>query len=163
METSNENDILPSLGIIGRLDESIRSRLGQAGEFTTAPVGFYVAKQGQPHNALAVILEGKLSVSTHAHGDIVKLANLGPGETVGEMSIIDPQKASADVVVVDSPAKLWTISGDALEKLVQHDPVTGYKILKVLATELCRRLRHNSEVMLRREETRRDRFFDMDY
>jgi len=36
-------------------------------------------------------------------------------------------------------------------------------VLMVLAKELCHRLRHNSDSMLRREETMRDHYRDMDY
>lgn len=154
---------LPTHGLIGQLSPELRKRFEAVGKFVTVKPGTHVAVQGDPHHALAVIIDGKLSVSCHAHGDVIRLAELGPGETVGEMSVIDPQRASADVTVVGRPARLWKVSGEAFDAFVEQDPAAGYQIMKVLATELCRRIRHNSDSMLRRAEATRDRFLDMDY
>jgi CRP-like cAMP-binding protein len=154
---------LPSKGLLGRLDPGLRRRFQAVGEFETLKPGARVAIQGAPHHTLSVIIDGKLSVTCHRHGDVVKLAELGPGETVGEMSIIDPQASSADVTVVGKPARLWKVSEEAFETFVDNDPAAGYEILKVLAAELCRRIRHNSDALLRREEASKDKFLDMDY
>ena len=92
----------------------------------------------------------------------MQVAELGPGHTVGEMNLIDPHKASADVVVVE-PASVWTISEEAFRQFVDQDPRAGYAILKLLSRELCRRLRHNNESMLKQIETTRAHFRDNDY
>ena len=56
-----------------------------------------------------------------------------------------------------------TISTEAFRQFAEEDPAKGYAVLMVLAKELCHRLRHNSDSMLRREETMRDHYRDMDY
>jgi CRP-like cAMP-binding protein len=162
MNDSSPNT-LPAIGLIANLPEAIRVHLGTAGRFATLPVGAYLATQGQPHHELTVVLSGKLSVSVHAHGDTVQLATLGPGETVGEMNIIDPHPASADVVVVGEPARVWMIAEKDFDAFVERDPAAAFVIMKLLARELCYRLRKNSETMLRQIETTRAHFVDLDY
>ena len=54
--------------------------------------------------------------------------------------------------------KTWrrddTAFTEAFRQFAEEDPAKGYAVLMVLAKELCHRLRHNSDSMLRREETR---------
>ena len=162
METNIEYDTLPAIGRLKDLDEAIRHELAMAGQFEKLEVGTFLARQGQAHHALSVVLSGKVSVSCHAHGDYIQLATLGPGETVGEMNIIDPHKASADVAVVER-AIIWTITETEFEALVERNPRTGYRILKFLGRQLCQRLRVSSEKMLRQAEATRNYFLDQDY
>ncbi|CAN5295854.1 cyclic nucleotide-binding domain-containing protein [soil metagenome] len=154
---------LPDYGVIGDLAPEIRQSLASRGKFETLNSGHAVITQGQPHGSFSVVLSGKLRVSVHAHGDLVVLAEFKPGEIVGEMCVIDPQNASADVVVSDRAADLWTIEDKEFNRLVEEDPAKGFEVMKVLARALCRRLRHNSDSMLRREETVRDHYRDNDY
>jgi len=154
---------LPDFGPVGELQEEVRERLAARGRFETVPAGHAVITQGQPHGSFSVLLSGRLRVSVHAHGDLVILGEVKPGETVGEMGAIDRYNASADVVVVDHPARLWTIENDEFNEFAEGDPARGYQVLKMLARELCHMLRSNSESMLRREETVRDHYRDNDY
>lgn len=154
---------LPDYGSIGALCEETRRSLAARGTFETFAAGHAVITQGKPHHSFSVLLSGMLRVSVHAHGDLVVLAEVKPGDLIGEMGVIDPQNASADVVVMDHPARLWTITEDDFNDFVERDPAMGCQVLKVLAQELCHLLRHNSDVMLRREETVRDHYRDNDY
>ena len=85
-----------------------------------------------------------------------------PGETVGEMHMIDPQKASADVEIIER-ADIWTIDDDQFTHIVQTDPHAAFLVLKWLGRLLCRRLRANADKMLAREELTRQTFREMDY
>ena len=153
---------LPAVGLLAELSEDVRARLAEAGVIEELPVDAYLVSQGQPHDDLTFIISGKLKVTAHAHGDTVQLAEIGPGHTVGEMNVLDPQNASADVVVIE-PARVWSISAEALETLIANDAKTGLEIIRVLARELCRRLRQNSETMLKQAESTRVYFRDNDY
>jgi CRP-like cAMP-binding protein len=160
--SSETPTVLPAIGMLAELSEDLRVLLTAAGEVRDLPRGAYLVAQGDSNHELSVILSGRILVSVHAHGDTVKLAELLPGETVGEMNVIDPGKASADVVVAE-PARVWTVSQAAFDELVERDLKAGFALMKMLARELCRRLRHNSEAMLRQAEKTRTRFEDMDY
>ena len=60
--------------------------------------GEVLVEQGQKSNALAILLTGRARVvSTDSRGREVILATLGPGDYIGEMSIIDNEPHSATV------------------------------------------------------------------
>lgn len=162
MDPDNTPDMLPPLGLLSELDDSLRAKLARAGRFAAVPVGTRLAIQGEPHQTLTVLLSGKAKVSCHAHGSHIELATILPGETVGEMNMIDPQKASADVEIIER-ADIWTIDDDQFTNIVQTDPHAAFLVLKWLGRLLCRRLRANADKMLAREELTRQTFREMDY
>ncbi len=154
---------LPAVGILEELPPKLRARLAACGRLETLEPGTHITRQGEDHHGLSVIIKGNLKVTCHSKGDLLDLAELGPGHTVGEMSLLDPQKSSADVTVMDQPAFLWTIEGDAFQQLVESDPELGCAVFRMLARELSRRLRQNSDHMLHRADELRTHFLDMDY
>jgi len=154
---------LPALGIFAELSPELRARLAAAGQFQVLHPGSYVAVQGEAHEHLTFVLSGQLDVYVRNLADTIKVATVGPGETVGEMNLIDPQRASADVVVGHEPVRAFCISDTGFAGLVQQDSTSGYIILKALARELCRRLRANSQALLRQADRVRTHFRDEDH
>ena len=162
-ELTIERADLPEVGLLSELEPEIRRRLVAKGKFEVLDPETYLVKQGNLDDNLSVVVKGTLKISCHANGDYLELAHLGPGHTVGEMAVLDPQKCSADVKVVGEQAWLWTIPGDAFRQFLESDHNDGYAILSLLTKELCRRLRTNSEHMLTRAEELRTHFLDIDY
>jgi CRP-like cAMP-binding protein len=142
---------LPAIGILESLSEESRAALDAAGEITALPEGAYLVKQGDPQERLCFLLDGKLSASCRSDNSIVELGKIMPGESIGEMNVIDPRKASADVKAV-RPSRVWTISREALEVFMEENPDTGMKLMRALAALLCRRIRKNTDRMLRQAE-----------
>lgn len=155
-------DQLPPIGLLAELDEDVRRILARSGRFEALPVETRLATQGDPHQTLCVLLSGKASVYCHARGDYVHVADIKPGETVGEMNMIDPQRASADVTITEK-AQVWIIETGQFRAIVQRDPVTAYIVMEWLARELCRRLRRDADHMLRQAEEVRSHMRDVDY
>lgn len=153
---------IPPIGIFKHVDADIRRRLVQAGEFKVVPAHTPLATQGEPHSEMSLIISGKVGIYAHANAQTVQLAELGAGQTVGEMAVIDPHPASADVVVLER-AELWAVSREKFERFLQSDCAAGYELMHLLAKELCHRLRMNSETMLRQAEQLKDSFLDRDY
>ena len=162
MKTSTKH-ILPAVGFAAVLDAEARARLTQFGTFAERPVGAYLAVQGRPHDAMSLLLSGRVSVSVQANDDPIELGLLKSGDVVGEMSVIDPLVASATARVVDGPARLWMITREAFDQFVIENPQSGYLLMKALGQVLCRRVRMDSELMLRKAGELRTRFLDMDY
>lgn len=154
---------LPATGVFKELSDAARQQLTAAGRFESLAHGAYLATQGEPHNTLSVIIAGSMKVFVHAHADILQVAVMKPGETVGEMNLLDPvDRASADVVVAE-PSVVFTISQTAFQEVVNRDPIIGLELVTALGRELCRRLRKTSETMLRQTQETRANFRDMDY
>ncbi len=147
---------------MSELDDAVRHTLASAGKFEEKAAGATLAVQGQPHQALSVILSGKASVTSRMGGSVITLATLETGDTVGEMNIIDPHKASADVVMA-VPGLVWTISEQDFQGIVANDPHSAFSVLHWLSRQLCRRIRRNTDRMLRQAEDTRVHYRDMDY
>jgi CRP-like cAMP-binding protein len=154
---------LPAIGVFKDVSQRARQLLANAGRFESLAHGAYLTTQGQPHDTMSVVIAGSMKVYVHSHADILEVAIVKPGETVGEMNLLDPvARASADVVVGD-PSVVFTISREDFQAMVQQDPLAGLELVTALGKELCQRLRQNSETMLRQTETTRANFRDMDY
>ena len=104
---------IPPIGIFKHVDADIRRRLVQAGEFKVVPAHTPLATQGEPHSEMSLIISGKVGIYAHANAQTVQLAELGAGQTVGEMAVIDPHPASADVVVLESSGRM---TGDIVHR-----------------------------------------------
>jgi CRP/FNR family transcriptional regulator, cyclic AMP receptor protein len=87
-------------GELARINGLLRGQTVQAGtHFITAE---------QPGEVVYVLLEGTVKIYvTRADGREVILAFLGPGDTVGEMSLVDSSGRSANVVTTEPSRLLW--------------------------------------------------------
>lgn len=75
---------------------------------STFPAGSNFITAEQPGEVVYVILEGTVKIYvSHADGRDVILAFLGPGDTVGEMSLADSAGRSANVVTTEKSRLLW--------------------------------------------------------
>jgi len=97
-----------------------------------------VFAEAAPADALYAVLDGKLKLSRRApDGRQAALAVPGPGEVVGELSVLDggPRLASACALV---PSRLARISGAELRAWVRTHPQTAEALLQLLAREVRR-------------------------
>lgn len=102
-----------------------------ATELHFAP-GQVVVWEGQPQDALYLVLHGKLSVSQSVRGELESvLAELGPGASFGELSVFDPAPASA-TVTAEERAVLWRVERRGIDRLV-GDPDVAWALLKAMA------------------------------
>jgi CRP-like cAMP-binding protein len=82
-----------------------------------------------------VIAEGRVEVTKELDGQNVHLAYLGPGETFGEMSMIDEKPRSATVTAV-TETLVSEIRRDDFFISLQTDPKVAVELLKVLFERL---------------------------
>ena len=68
------------------------------------------------------------------------LAQVGPGETLGEISLFDPGPAAATVTAVEF-SQLWRIADEDLIHFMEENPGAGNVLLRTLASILAQRLR----------------------
>lgn len=152
MAESSHGSPLSPIGILESLSEEARVTLTAAGKFSHLPEGFFLMRQGEPQDLLCILVSGKLLATARSDSSLVELGMILPGESVGEMNVIDPRKASADVKAVIG-SRVWSISKQALEEYLDTYPVSGVQLLRSISTQLCRRIRRNSDKMLRQLET----------
>ena len=87
--------------LFGVLDGDVLSDVEAHLELVTLPGGEVLFRQGDPGDALYLVINGRLRVAARQHtGEERILAELGLGETVGEMAILGGDNRSATVTAV---------------------------------------------------------------
>jgi CRP-like cAMP-binding protein len=98
----------------------------------------HIVDIGQKSNALYVILSGKARVIIISDkGKEVVLANLGVGDCIGEMSLLDDQPHSA-TVVADSQTDVLILGRDAFTSCVMHNASLAVAVMHGLVDRLRR-------------------------
>lgn len=119
--------------------ENIERLADASGEQVFAP-GQVLITQGQVGNGLYLVVSGEVRITT---GD-EDLARLGPGETIGELSVIDQEPRVATAIAEGETVCLALASWDLIAML-ERDPSLAMNLLRTLASRLRRadaRLRH---------------------
>ena len=99
-----------------------------------------ILREGQNNTTIHVILDGQVSIVSRIGEHEMELHRLGPGEVIGEMSFIDNDPVSADVVAVGD-VTLQEINTDMIAQFILKDPFFFGRFYKALARTLSYRLR----------------------
>lgn len=90
---------------------------------------------GDPGDEMFVIRSGAVRVFVEAAGTEKTLAILGPGEFVGEMSVLNSQPRTANAVMHEA-GELLVIQGRVLEEMIVHNTEIALRLIKRLAKRL---------------------------
>ncbi len=107
------------------MPENIYSRLYQAGET--------IFRRGEPGDHAYFIERGAVDVIIEKDGGDIVLAKLGPGEIIGEMSMIDDAPRSADVIAIEETELIVIQRSRVIKPLTSADPMMNL-ILRVVLT-----------------------------
>lgn len=102
----------------------------------TVPRDTYVFHAGDPGRSFFLVGEGLIRIALSRGGRQVTLAELGPGDYFGELSLIDGRPRSADALAV-TRTELFELPQDVFFRLLGENPAIARKLL----VEVCRRLR----------------------
>ena len=109
--------------------------------------GEYVFKEGDYGDYVCFVANGSLEVlKKSVAGDIVVIATLTRGRSIGEMSVIDHFPRSATVRAL-TQAKLVTLTHKEFDSILDKYPEIGAKILKGIALLLSQNLRKTSSML----------------
>ena len=123
--------------VFSLLSNSARSRMAAAGSPLALESGEILCQADDAGDALYVVLEGEIEVSTRTEGGRqVRLASLGRGALAGEMAALDGGLRSADMVAARR-SRLWRIPRTALLEALCAEPSAAV----ALVAELSQRLR----------------------
>ena len=104
--------------------------------------GQIVTSQGQEGDEMFVVRDGLVEVTVGEAGEGPRtVVNLGTGQVVGEMALVDRGPRSATVRCV-TDAMLNVIERDAFENLCQSSAQIGMVVYRNLAADLSFKLRH---------------------
>ena len=114
------------------LDKKDLEAIVKASDEKKFEAGDIILGKGEGGVGFYLIMDGSVDVKS----DSKVLAKLGPGQFFGEMSVLDSQPRSADVVAA-GPSRCFIISEWSFKALISQNPRIALKMLQ----ELVRRLR----------------------
>src|SRR5918997_2052491 len=140
-------DELRRVPLFAGLSEEDLERLYQMAETVSVPAGQLVLQEGDPGDALYVILDGELEITKRQGGQDILLAVSRAGEFLGEMSLLEQRPRSASVRTLQE-SRLLVISQAAFQTLLSCSPSAPLRILHTLTS----RLRNNESVLMQNEK-----------
>ena len=111
-------------------DDNVKKQLLSRFKGHEVPEGTVFLEEGDTGRGLYVILMGKAAVTKSQDGETVHLADIGPGDIVGEMSLLNEAPVSA-TVCTKTPATLLFLARELFLPLIEAVPA-----LKAYFTEL---------------------------
>ncbi|MES2626297.1 MAG: cyclic nucleotide-binding domain-containing protein [Pseudomonadota bacterium] len=113
-----------------------------------AAPGDTIIREGDTDDYMLFIMEGRINiVKADEHGELRAMTSVGPGATLGEMSMIDGEPRFASCIAIDATT-FSVFSRDSMVDIIMADPALGAKILIKLVTLLSQRLRETSTSLL---------------
>ncbi len=95
------------------------------------PAGHVIARQGEIGTGFFIVVEGQARVIR----DGKHLADLGPRDFFGELSVLDGQPRNAQVAAV-GPCRCLAVASWDLEALLAESPALALAIIRGLAARL---------------------------
>ena len=118
--------------------------LAQFMDVYRAPATAEIIREGDGGDFMVMILEGRVEVRKRDRWNHMQfIAEVGPGRTLGEMSMIDGEPRFATCVAME-PVVVAVMQRESLARIIVEQPMLGAKILMELVLMLSQRLRATS-------------------
>ena len=138
LESNTVVEMLRKAPLWSGLTEKELKVIGRAFKELKYEGGDPIVRKGEAGVGFYLIAEG--TVEVRSDGQV--LSKLGPGEFFGEMSILDNQPRSADVVALE-PSRCLALTSWSFKSIVSNHPKMALKLLQ----ESVRRLRMNTQIL----------------
>jgi CRP-like cAMP-binding protein len=122
---------LARISIFSQLPPSCLERIASIVVPFEADAGHVLVQPGMVGAGLFLLEEGSVTLSVHDHE-----VELGPGEFVGELAILDDRAVHTTRVKTKTPTNGYCLSRDAFDELLQTEPAIAVPMLRVLARRL---------------------------
>jgi len=135
---------LRRIKILAGLSDAQLGQLIQFMELQPVSQWSVVVKQGEPGDAMYLIMDGELRARTMSGAKETILATFGPGEFFGDMSLFDHGPRSADVVA-NADSTLLKFSTAAFNRLMVEAPDLAAPFLQATAKTMAARIRADNK------------------
>lgn len=124
-------DHLSSVPLFAGCSKKELTKIARAGDEVTVEAGHVLTRQGDAGREAFVIVDGTATVR---RGDR-KVATVGPGDTVGELALLDHGPRTATVTAAED-TKVLVIGAREFAALIDDVPPIAHKLLKSLAARI---------------------------
>jgi CRP-like cAMP-binding protein len=130
--------LVRDLPLLARLpDEDLRA-LASRGRVRTYSSGSTIFGEGEAGNSLHIVIEGRVRITVLSRGgEEATLALLGPGESCGELSLVDGRPRSASAIAAQTTKTLVVTRNEFLQWLSER-PRAAFALLETLSMRIRR-------------------------
>lgn len=111
------------------------------------PAGRKIIRDRMPVDSLYLILDGKVSISVEANKRAIKLGELGPGEWLGEVSVLSGELLASSTVTTEAPSRFLRLRHEKFEELIWKNTEVSGVLLRQLVLMLADRLRKSGATL----------------
>jgi CRP-like cAMP-binding protein len=135
-------DLLQKVALFKTLGFQETLSLAEITQLLKVPEGDKILEQDSLGSALFIIKQGSVAIRRRepVDGVVRELAVLREGDLFGEMSLIEDNLVSADVVAV-APSELLVLPREDFEVMLDRNPSLAAKIFKAFCRSLSDKLR----------------------
>ena len=94
-----------------------------------------------PVDSIYLLMEGEVAVSVEEGGNQIPLGNIGPGQWLGEISVLSGEMLASSTVTTVTPVTLLRLKHQAFEDLLIRNETLARAMLEQLTGMLSERLR----------------------
>lgn len=132
----------------GLLKSEVDRLIGAAARRTLGP-GEVLFREEDPGGDLFVVDEGIVEIRIRVPSGEITLVSLGPGEVIGEVSLVDDGARSAEAQA-KTQVRLFCWGKETIRKIFEDEPRIGYVISSNLGRIIARRVRSANALLLYR-------------
>jgi CRP/FNR family transcriptional regulator, cyclic AMP receptor protein len=126
--------VTPEWPLLEPLAPEERRRLLAAGRRRTFARREVIFHEGDPGNSLHLVQRGRVAVRiTTPMGDVATLAVIGPGQTFGELALLDETATRTASVVALDRTETWALHRDQFNQLRADHPAIDRVLVDLLA------------------------------
>lgn len=140
---ATNTEYLAQVPLFSTLDDQERAVLAERVDHEKHPAGKVIFEQGNPGDALYVVISGRVEISVEKHdGESVVIETATRGEFFGEISLLDAGPRTATAKVTEDAEVLVVDRGD-LDHLFELKPAAAMDLLAATG----KRLRETSRLL----------------
>jgi small-conductance mechanosensitive channel/CRP-like cAMP-binding protein len=135
LDSASEEDrrrLLRNVDLFAPLTEQELAALASSMARRTWSAGDVVVREGESGDTMFVLSEGVLEAFTQSNGNRHTLAEIVPGQIIGEMSVLTGDRRMASVIAT-TDAVAFEITKDNVQELLSSRPELAVEISKIVA------------------------------
>ena len=133
MENDTKLDLLRRVPLFGECAKTDLSKIERLVDEMDLPAGHVLTQQGRVGNEFFIIIDGKVRVDR----DGMRIDTLGPGDFLGEISLVDHRPRTA-TAVCETPCRVLVLGHREFHTLMADEPGIAEAVMRSLAERLRR-------------------------
>ena len=129
--SSKVSKAIDKLEIFKTLDEETKDSLKEAGRFHAFAPGQVLVREGDVSGDLFLIDSGTVEIKTQSKGEKVALAELGPGDILGEVPAITGVRRTSTATAMEM-VNAVILPADLIKEIADRDPEFKKTVLRLI-------------------------------